>query len=314
MDPEAWLLDAEEPAARAQALMVLRGMPADHPDVRGARALSLAKGAVAGLLQGLPSPAPRDAAALYVPKYRAPYHRLVALAEVGAPGGDPRVTDLLQACLEGFAKPDGGFGRSAGHLCVTGNLVRAAFLLGHGHHAPVRRGLAWLVEQQLEDGGWNCWPDKVPHGTLDAWEALGAFAAVPLGERSAALREAAARGVEFLLGQRFGLDAGYAPWTRLHFPRHYFYDALAGLEWASALGDPKDPRLGPALDWLAAKRRPDGTWAADAQHPDAEDPDYTPHHRGYDHPVEPLVLDAPGQPSRWLTLRALAVLRRAGRA
>jgi hypothetical protein len=78
----------------------------------------------------------------------------VALADMGAPGGEPRIAATLEACLSGFAKPDGGFGHRAGrHPCVAGNLTRAAILLGRDEDPRVRSAVRWLVGSQRTDGG-----------------------------------------------------------------------------------------------------------------------------------------------------------------
>jgi hypothetical protein len=139
---------------------------------------------------------------------------------------------------------------------------------------------------------------------------LGAFDALPRSAWSPSIRASAERGVEFFLSQGLGLADPYEPWRRLHFPRHYYYDVFVGLDLATALGNPRDPRLAPALAWLEAKRRPDGRWSADAAHPDlAEGADYT---LRTGEPVTPLVVEEPLQPSKWVTLAALCVLRRSG--
>lgn len=298
----AWLLDASDPAVRAKALVELQGRPPDDAEVRAARAASVDRGSVARVLDGLE--AEGDSRALYLPKYKTAWHRVVALGEMGAPGDEPRVARALEACLREFERPDGGFGRRMGHLCTTGNIVRAATLLGRGDDPRVRRGLEWLVAQQLEDGGWTCWPDEGRTGLLDAWEALAAFAAMPPGERP---RPAVERGVEFFLSKKLGAEEDYAPWKRAHFPRHYYYDLLAGLELATTLGDPRDGRLAPALAWLRSRRGADGRLAHEKHHPDLDDPDYT---LGTDLPIEPLVVEPEGAPSKWVTLAALRVLRR----
>lgn len=308
----AWLLDPAEPAVRAQALVDLAGRAPDDGEARAARRESVTRGSVARVLEGLV--VPEDPNGLYVPKYGATFHRLVALAEMGAPGDEPRIARALDASLAFFAKPDGGFGRTRGHLCVTGNMVRAATRLGRGDDPRVLRGVEWLVEKQLPDGGWHCFDPEDRKGTLDSWEALGAFAVLPPAHRTPSVRRAIARGVGFLLDQGLGVHDDYAAWQRLHFPRHYYYDVLVGLDLATALGDPKDPRLAPALDLLERKRDARGRWRLDATHPDlSPGDDYTPHHASYRVPVAPLTIEEPGAPSRWATLYALRVLKRAGR-
>ncbi len=118
------------------------------------------------------------------------------------------------------------------------------------------------------------------------------------------------RGAKFYLDRllfREGQNP-YAPWFRLHYPVHYYYDILVGLDVLTSLGYGDDPRMRPALDRLEKMRNRDGTWNLDAHHPDSEDPNYQ--FRG---PFYPLGLEVSGRPSRWITTSALTVLMRAGR-
>src|SRR2546428_4394550 len=157
MDARVWVLDDVEPSVRAQALVALRGRSPDDPEARAARSASLERGCVADVLDGLA--AHRDRAALWEPKYAAPYPRLLALSEMGAPGPDPRIHATLEACLDTFREPDGGFGhRKGSHLCVTGNLVRAAVAFGRLDDPRVARAIEWLGSAQRPPGGWECLP------------------------------------------------------------------------------------------------------------------------------------------------------------
>src|SRR3970282_2439595 len=137
---------------------------------------------------------------------------------------------------------------------------------------------------------------------------MAAFAALPPRARSASVLRAIERGAEFYLDRgllREGRNP-YAPWLRLHYPVHYYYDILVGLDVLTALGYGGDPRIRPALDRLEAMRNRDGSWNMDALHPDTEDPGYQ--FRG---PFYPLGLEVPGRPSRSITTTAPAVLKSA---
>jgi hypothetical protein len=239
----------------------------------------------------------------------------MALVDMGAPRGDPNIVKVLEACLGAFAKPDGGFGRKDSHLCITGNIVRAAIHFGRFEDLRVRKGIEWLVAHQRTDGGWNCFPEDEPGSTLDSWEPLAAFGMIPSSQRSAEVQSAIDRCVEFILDQRLGVDAGYEPWRRIHFPRHYYYDFLIGLELATSLGDAHDVRLKPALDLLKSKSLPDSRWALDITHPDVDpegDPPYKPIWANFLATVVRLEVEPPGVPSRWATLEAMRVLQRTG--
>jgi hypothetical protein len=118
---------------------------------------------------------------------------------------------------------------------------------------------------------------------------------------------AVARGAEFYLERGlFNEGPRYPPWLRLHYPNHYYYDILVGLDVLTQLGFAGDRRLRPALKLLTDKRRPDGAWQIDRLHPDVSGPKAAQYRKG----VTPLRIEEPGTPSKWITLKALRVLRR----
>lgn len=245
---------------------------------------------------------------LYRPKYIATNWRLLVLSDLGVSGKDSRIAKARRLFVRRFGGPSGDLGGRASEVCFTGNAVRMLARFGYDDDPAFRPALDWLVKHEKADGGWHCFPSRT--GTLDGWEPLAAFAALPAGFRTAAVNRAVERGAEFYL-ERGLLREGrtpYPPWMRLHYPVHYYYDLLVGLDVLTSLGYGDDRRMGPALDRLEDKRNRDGSWNLDALHPDSEDPSY---HDNF--PFYPLGLEVPGRPSRWITTTALAVLKRAGR-
>jgi len=127
------------------------------------------------------------------------------------------------------------------------------------------------------------------------------------------MKDCVERSAEYYLEHELHVQGKrYEPWYRFHWPIHYYYDLLVGLDCLTALGYGKDPRLGYALDLLRKKQRPDGRWNLDAVQPDlapaaarwyAEHPDQRP---------TPLAFETAGLPSKMITLRALTVLSRVG--
>ncbi len=195
-------------------------------------------------------------------------------------------------------------------ICLIGNVARSLIRYGYLDHPVLRRSIDWIVRTQKSDGGWYCWSSR--KGWLDCWEGLDALAELPEAARDESVRRSIERGAEFYLSRRLMRDgeARYPPWFRIHYPTYYYYDLLVGLRMLTRLGYGADPRLRPALRWLADKRRSDGTWALDADHPDLD-----PARGGYvfdEGPVWPLRLEPPGEPSRWATMDALSVLARTG--
>ena len=121
------------------------------------------------------------------------------------------------------------------------------------------------------------------------------------------------RAAEYYLERELHLQGDrYEPWYRFHWPTHYYYDLLVGLDVLTALGYGSDKRLGFALDLLRKKQRADGRWNLDA---DQTDPDPEGAQWFAEHPEKrptPLSFETAGQPSKMITVRALAVLSRVG--
>lgn len=87
-------------------------------------------------------------------------------------------------------------------------------------------------------------------------------------------------------------------YAEFRFPPYWVYDVLRALDYLRDTGAPADPRAGDAIELVLAQRQPDGRWPAAA-------PWNGEVHFAVEAPV--------GEPSRWNTLRALRVLRWAGR-
>jgi len=119
-------------------------------------------------------------------------------------------------------------------------------------------------------GGWDCFHRS---GTLDSWEPLSAFAVYPREKWTRSMKHAVERGAEFFLERQLHRQQSrYEPWYRFHYPVHYYYDLLVGLDFMTDLGHSKDKRLGYATSLLRKKRRADGRWNLDAINPEAESP------------------------------------------
>ena len=186
--------------------------------------------------------------------------------------------------------------------CINGTTVANGAYFGVDVSPIVER----LVGERLEDGGWNCEAEngsvRSSFGTtINVLEGLLEHERATGGTPES--REARRSGEEYLLARALfrRLSTGQSADERfLHFrhPNRWHYDVLRGLDHfrsaAALTGAGPDPRLGEAIDHVRSRRMEDGTWPLDE----------SPAGRVWFD-----VDDGEGLPSRWVTLRAMRVLR-----
>jgi len=248
---------------------------------------------------------------LYQPKYLSTNWMLLILSDLGLTKSDRRIAKACELWIKAFAKPDGGFGSDgakSSHLCVVGNTARALVKFGYADHPKVKSSFEWMVKNSAEKGGWSCYGSG---RNLDSWEPLSAFAIYPRQKWTKGMKQVVEKGAEFFLERELHVQGDhYEPWYRFHYPVHYYYDLLVGLDFMTALGYGNDKRLGHAVGVLKKKRRPDGKWNLDAVHPDVEGGMAEWYAKHPKHAPTPFALEKVGEPSKMITLRALRVLRR----
>ena len=187
--------------------------------------------------------------------------------------------------------------------CINGATVAIGAYFGEDVRGIVDR----LLGEQMDDGGWNCEQENGStrgsfDTTINVLEGLLEFERATGGAPEVAA--ARLRGEAYLLERRLlrrkstgeMIDPDYA---RLHFPNRWHYDLLRALDYLRDAGVEPDAWMDEALDLLVSRRLPDGRWPLEATYPGA---------------IFFELEDGDGQPSRWNTLRALRVLRWAGRA
>ena len=316
-----WILEEDQPSIRYLALRELLGMREGDPEVRSASGLMGKAGWGKEILDR------RDpggwwvhARSFYRPKYTATNWMLLVLSDLGFSRKEPRIEKSCELWMERFSAQDGGFESSNkgnpkyGHLCITGNTARALAKFGYSDHPRVKRAFDWLVKNQAPLGGWSCWNfGRRRRGrNLDSWEPMSAFAALPRQKWTRGMKLAVEKGAEYYLERELHVQGDrYEPWYRFHYPVHYYYDLLVGLDFMTALGYAGDRRLGYAMSLLKKKRRPDGRWNLDSVNPDPESPQGMWNKAHPRQATVPFSLEVPGKPSKMVTLTALRVLRRA---
>jgi len=236
--------------------------------------------------------------------WTATMHSLSQLREFGLDPSSDRARRAVRLIGANSRWEEGGQPYWEGEVeeCINGRTVADGAYFGVDVAPIVER----LVGERLADGGWNCERAEGSvrssfHSTINVLEGLLEFERATGG--TDASRAARATGEEFLLERRLfrRLSTGEPADERflafLH-PNRWRYDVLRALDHfraaAAPAGAAPDPRLGEALDHVRARRSADGTWPLDATLPGR---------------VWFTVDDGVGEPSRWVTLRAMRVLR-----
>ncbi len=328
-DALSWLLEPASPGVRYLALRDLLDRPDGDAQLRAARQAAHAKGPVATILAMMKQagywarPGPG-----YDPKYRSSVWSLMMLAQLGASAAeDGRIARACGYILDHALTPGGQFtasGAPSGTAdCLQGDLCWALVELGCDD-ARLDSAFEWMARSVTGEGiapatdrqaavryyAGKCGPtfacgsnNKLPC----AWGAVKvmlAFSIQPAQRRTPAIKRAIKHGVDFL----FSTDPAKADypngwsakpsgnWWKFGFPVFYVTDLLQNVEALVGLGYGDDPRLANALAIIREKQDAQGRWSLD-----------------YDYAGKTWVdWGAKKQPNKWVTLRALRVLKAVG--
>ncbi len=322
-DPTDWLLDPDNPPVRYFALRDLLDLPIGNAELETARAEIMKSGPVPKILA-------KQAAGGYwgVPedfyirsKYKGTVWSLILLAQLGADGADDRIQKAGEFILQ-YAqdRKSGGFSyrgtaeKGGDHdrilPCLTGNMLWCLIEFGFLDDPRVQQGIDWICHyQRFDDGETKAakgWPyDKFPqcYGKHTCYmgvvKALKALAAIPPTKRNNEVQATITRGADYVLRhhifkQSHDLSQVAKPaWVLLGFPLMWNIDVLEILDILTRLGY-KDERMLEAVDLVVAKQTPEGQWKLEAN--------FTGRMQ--------VNLERKGQPSKWVTLHALCVLKR----
>ena len=320
-DPLPWLLETDpaNPAIRYFALRDLLDRSEDDPELCQARQDIMTIGAVPVILAAQhPEGYWFKAGPGYSPKYRATVWQIIFLAELGADAMDQRVQAGCEYLLSHNLASTGPFSayRSltpAGALhCLNGNLLYALLSLGYSADLRLQAALDWQVQAITGQGevryyksgtagpGFACGINLGQPCGWGAVKALKALSALPPKQRTQSLQSAIDVGVEFLLSSDPAVaDYPYtervsSTWYKFGFPLSYWSDVLENTAVLVDLGYGRDPRLANAIRFILNKQDAHGRWKLENTLNDKMWVD----------------IEKKGQPSKWITLRALRVLKR----
>lgn len=317
-----WLLEEENPSVRYFALRDLLGRPERSSEVRKAKKAIMTTGVVPKILARQNADGSwAEKHMFYRSKYKGTVWQLIILANLGADGTDPRVRRACESVFErsqdresgGFSYDFGvkaGGGSHAGVVpCLTGNMVWSLIRLGYLGDERLERAVDHIAKyQRFDDGeceklaGWPYDRFKMCYGRhtchMGAGKALKALAEIPSSARSAQVQRAIDQAVEYFLKHHIfkkshDLSKVSKPgWLKFGFPLMYQDDALEILEIMAKL-KVKDRRLDDAVGLVERKRMDDGRWILESTFNGRFVAD----------------IERKGKPSKWITLKAMQVLK-----
>ena len=328
-NPLPWLLaeDVQNPGVRYFALQDLLELPGDAPEVGAAREAVMATGPVPVILNQQ-HPQGYWVKPGYLPKYNGTMWSIIFLAQLGAHGDEPRIRLACDHLFDYAVAEHGGLsmdGRNSGLIhCLQGNLCAALIDFGYLEDERLQRALGWLARSitgagiapntekkapvhYLRSGnsapGFACSANNQLPCAWGAVKAMLALAKVPAGQRTPVMERAIETGGNFLLSRDPAVadyPMGYTTkpnrsWFKFGYPIGYVTDVLQNLEVLTTLGWETDPRLENGLALLLSKQDERGRWSME----------YTYNGKTW------VDVEEKGQPSKWVTLRALRVLKQA---
>jgi len=332
------LLEHDQPWVRYNALVGLLGVRKDSGEAREALAAAMRTPPASKILGHIdPDGGFFDKGAAkkwgesafragYVPKYRGTAWKLIFLAQIDADQGDERVMALVEGILANAFDPHygtfnihlegGGRGDYALIPCFMGNMIWSLCRLGFGDRTEVREAFDWLVKyQRFDDGDWRppsifpykgsrerCWGRHTCYWGVTG--LLRAMTVIPGGFWTPEAENAKKRATDFVLAHRL-LWSSHNPSRpiatkntrpqRLTAPLTYYHDAVEIITTMLSLGVRGDA-VDEAIEFVLSKRDESGRWTLENS---------------------PGPLDAPfgakGYESKWITFRALRMLKLAGR-
>ncbi|HEX9068206.1 MAG TPA: hypothetical protein VF807_05515 [Ktedonobacterales bacterium] len=300
-----WLLDSD-PAIRWQVLRDLTDAPAD--EVAAERARVAHEGWGAQLLAAQGADGQWSGGALF-PEWISTTYTLQLLQHFGV---DPTAEGVQLAIARVRANSrwehdNEPYFEGEVEPCINGRAVALGAYFG----VDVRGIVDRLLTEQMDDGGWNCEQENGStrgsfDTTINVLEGLLEFERSTGGDAEVAA--ARLRGQDYLLERRLFRrlstgevivpDKDGGDWLQFSFPNGWRYDVLRGLDYLREAGVAPDERVAEAISVVESKRDADGRWPLDHAHHDR------------------LLVDLDereGEPSRWITLHAMRVLRWAGR-
>lgn len=334
-DPTDWLLEEDDPGVRYLTLRDI--VDASEKEIKAARRKAHCEGPIAVILDGMNPEGYWITPGLgYTPKFRSTVWSILSLAQLGASGEEDKRIGTACAYLLDHALAKGGQFAARRPtdmgLCLQGNLLASLPVLGctdkrldtafawmarrlTGENLPRKINADGLAPAEGVPGPFRyvkfianpLFGCRTNRGLSCAWAGVSvmmALSRLPVSHRTGLIDRAVRAGVEFFFSVNpatadFHDNKSGVPnmrWWQFKFPDFYASDILKLAEALTALGYGADPRLTNTLDLIRSKQDEDGRWSLD-----------------YVDRIRKMWVNygSEGRPNKWITLRAMRVLKQA---
>jgi hypothetical protein len=303
-DPTQWLLEEDNPSVRYWALRWLLDKSEEDEEVQLAAEAVAQSESIIKLLK-------RQRPEGYWGSDPRPHHGtrgyMYLFLWLGYKGNGA-IRRAMDYRLDGCVHEDGAYGvefkeRVVLLPCHASDVLRQMFWFGFEEDPRTAKILRWLMSVQNEDGGFPCVSKKINDSCF--WATAGvlrAIRALPREWLTPQIEESRASAIDLFLNSglyqhRRGLGKPSPRWLEFGFPLMWDSDVLELLDLLAPHVAQDDERIQEGLKLVVEKQDSQGRWPCE-KHP-----------KGGKWMWKFIPFEEMGQPSKWVTLYALKVLR-----
>jgi hypothetical protein len=294
-DPVPWLLEPENPSVRYWTLIDILDRSVSDSEVQNAKTAIAQQPLVKELFTlqhpegywGDDETKPHTA--------QGAVGALTLLYKLGVVP-DNRTAAGCDSFLKFCQHENGGFSmtkklRSGIFPCTTGEHLPFLVYFGFGDDPRVRAAFTFLIEDMSTDDALDCGRYQHRDCLWGAIAALNGLAALPTDMHSEQSKRVVTKLANVLLNGKYDFEGEHKRWLTFGVPRGW--DLLSALKALAAHGYARDSRFLPLLKLILNRQGDKGRWVCGSV--------------SRTWPIEKR-----NQPSKWITLDALRVIKQAG--
>ncbi len=294
-DPLPWLLEPENPSVRYWALVDILGKPENDVEVKEART-AIAQQPLVKEIFSLQHPEGYWGEDETKPYTAGGAVGALSLLHMLGVAPDNRTTSGCDSFLKFCQNECGGFSlvkkiRSGIFPCTTGQHLAFLIYFGFGDDPRVRAAIDYLVEESSKENVFDCGRNHPRECLWGVIAKLNGFAVIPDEMKTDRVSRLIAFLSDKLLGAAYDFQGEHKRWLTLGVPRGW--DLLSALKVLAVLGYGSDPRFEALLQRFLALQNEQGRWLCGSV-------------------SRTWPLEKRNQPSKWVTLDALRMLKSAG--